>query len=653
MKRSIPFVLLLTLLLCLSTGCHRQPAEKLNSIAEWLADDPKGCIEYYNSLFSPTMKQVQFKELEQQYARLLRAMPEDPDNPEAFVVPAGQLLFTYYKVLMRQDDITNSEHLIDSLQRSGHRFYTGILHPEVLAVTAKFLTAQSRMEEVDSIGRLFIALPPTGNPQRDMLTNYMVGWTLSFCSMQDSLTLRLTNYALQLYEQGTESFCAGELLGQAGYLAWKNGNYAKATDYNQKAIDWYAAHPDVSHTGLIDIYNDQSRIYVNLGLFDKALEANERAIRYAKESDNFTLEEVYRLRSIIFNESDRQDSALYWVQQAAEVTPAEVADAYLPLLRVNELSYRLALAGDSAGALRDDFLRLMADSATFGVDGEGMVNAHYGMTLLKTPGCEWEGVNRIEKSFRDFLDADYSYGVAILGDILIRAYIQTNQANRIADVYPVYMNIRDEMEKEKSVNAAIGANIRYETGRKEQENRVLTAEVSLKERSLVYTRVILILSVLLLLGAVCLIIQYRRLRRQERESHLNAMNRLLSAQRELNRRNETLSAELEQAAHTEVIDTVRQQLNPSLLSGDDEVRFRQSFAALHPRYLPRLRNRCPEITKSDELVCMLVYLRQNTDEIALALGISRASVNSARSRIRKKLGMQKEESLDEYLQGIS
>ena len=47
---------------------------------------------------------------------------------------------------------------------------------------------------------------------------------------------------------------------------------------------------------------------------------------------------------------------------------------------------------------------------------------------------------------------------------------------------------------------------------------------------------------------------------------------------------------------------------------------------------------------------MLIYLKQNTDEIALALGISRASVNTARSRIRKKLGLQKEDSLDEYLQ---
>jgi len=174
--------------------------------------------------------------------------------------------------------------------------------------------------------------------------------------------------------------------------------------------------------------------------------------------------------------------------------------------------------------------------------------------------------------------------------------------------------------------------------------------VALKERSLVYTRVILILAICLLTGIIVYALQRRRLHQREREIQRQRLDNLLATQQELNRRNERLSAELEQAAHNEVIDSVRQKLNPSLLSGEDELRFRQSFAALYPRFLPGLRKDFPELTKSDELLCMLIYLKQSTDEISLALGISRPSVNSGRSRIRKKLGLQKEESLDEFLQ---
>lgn len=95
---------------------------------------------------------------------------------------------------------------------------------------------------------------------------------------------------------------------------------------------------------------------------------------------------------------------------------------------------------------------------------------------------------------------------------------------------------------------------------------------------------------------------------------------------------------MENISHNDVIDTFRRDLSPTLLSGEDEIHFRQPFAALYPNYLPVLRSRCPELTKSDELFCMLIMLNQSTDEAALTLGISRASVNPARSRIRKKLG---------------
>ena len=138
---------------------------------------------------------------------------------------------------------------------------------------------------------------------------------------------------------------------------------------------------------------------------------------------------------------------------------------------------------------------------------------------------------------------------------------------------------------------------------------------------------------------------------REREIQRQRLDNLLATQQELNRRNERLSAELEQAAHNEVIDSVRQKLNPSLLSGEDELRFRQSFAALYPRFLPGLRKDFPELTKSDELLCMLIYLKQRHGTDLVGLGASPGpSVNSGRSRIRKKLGLQKEESLDEFLQ---
>lgn len=59
-----------------------------------------------------------------------------------------------------------------------------------------------------------------------------------------------------------------------------------------------------------------------------------------------------------------------------------------------------------------------------------------------------------------------------------------------------------------------------------------------------------------------------------------------------------------------------------------------------------------QITTLIENQKMLIRIGQSTDDIALALGISRASVNSARYRIRKKMGLGKEESLDNLVNSL-
>ena len=46
---------------------------------------------------------------------------------------------------------------------------------------------------------------------------------------------------------------------------------------------------------------------------------------------------------------------------------------------------------------------------------------------------------------------------------------------------------------------------------------------------------------------------------------------------------------------------------------------------------------------------MLIYMHQSNEGIALCLGITRMSVNTARFRLRKKLGLDKETDLNDFL----
>lgn len=66
-------------------------------------------------------------------------------------------------------------------------------------------------------------------------------------------------------------------------------------------------------------------------------------------------------------------------------------------------------------------------------------------------------------------------------------------------------------------------------------------------------------------------------------------------------------------------------LTPSLLQTEGEGKFRQRFELLHPLFLPRLRDRVPTVTQREELLSMLIVLKQDNKRIAELLAIAPAA----------------------------
>ena len=440
-----------------------------------------------------------------------------------------------------------------------------------------------------------------------------------------------------------------DLLSTLGHYYRRKGMREKEVEVIQEAMDWCVAHPEKLNRGFVYTFADLSSTYSDLGLYDKAMEAISRSIDYSLQLDSFTISDLYRMKAGIFWELEQHDSTLYYARQALKRGEEMKENAYVLAAKNILYNYYYEYVPDSIPAALEGYKELIEEEEAISAGYQDLFKFMLGACLVRD-GKPEKGFPLMEEAYALYKKYEANDMMDWTGRHLLNLYAEQKKGDKMAEIYPEYKEIHDSLQLAEKQRYAIGANVRYETGRKEQENRALSAEVALKERSLVYTRVILILAICLLTGIIVYALQRRRFHQREREIQRQRLDNLLATQQELNRRNERLSAELEQAAHNEVIDSVRQKLNPSLLSGEDELRFRQSFAALYPRFLPGLRKDFPELTKSDELLCMLIYLKQSTDEISLALGISRPSVNSGRSRIRKKLGLQKEESLDEFLQ---
>ena len=612
--------------------------------------------------------------MEQLYASVLRAMPEHPKGGKNMNYLMGWVLTYYYNALMYQDKADGSEFLTDSLLNSRHPYYTQVLRPELLAHSCKFYLAQNRMKQVDSIGHLFLSLPPTDDPRRDARTWHVMAYSLEFCSIDTKAPMQLMEHAVASCRKaegkvGNE----GEIYGYMGYLYWKNGEPEKAITAIQEAIDWYTARPGTPGDGLIECYNDLSQVYATLELFDKAIEANTLAVEASKKLDNWTLEEVYRLRAACFSNAGEKDSALFYIQEAIKATPKSAEKYFNLLLRINRLDYYYAAYPDSIAGQLDECCRLLKDTAHIDPFAQNYLYAYHGKALLRTPGHEKEGVEQLERSFRNFQTSHFPEGIISVGDELIRAYIRTGMPDRISSIYSLYTETSDSLRHRARANVAIGANVRYETGRKEQENLVLAAEVSLKQRTLIFTRLLVgLLFVILLVGGMYMR-QRQRFLRQVSNARLSQISGLLQTQQELKEKNESLQgmqeelrqsnealfeAKQELSRHNasltqkKAVSNLRMKISTEIFNSDKEAEFRRSFTAFYPDYIPALHRLSPDITRTDELIAMLIILELSSDEIALTLGISKIGVNKARSRMRKRLGLAGDTKLEDFLRGI-
>lgn len=688
-KHLIAVVLLLLFVLAIAAGCGRQslPAERL-TIEQWMQEDPDSCMWYYTDQYVPLFRAGRYDSLEQIYGRILRAMPDPvPGNPDSLAYIAGWVVTFYYNALMMQDKVAGSARLTDSLAASANPFYARTLQPELLATTAKFYLGENRIDRVDSLGRIFAQLAPTSNPLRDIRAWHDMAWAIESCDLSCDRAITLQQHAVDLFRAGKRGNGDWEVLSQMGHLYYKNGDYERATELIQEAVDWMTANPGTPGDGLMNAYNDLSRLYATLGLYDKALDVNRCAIAESQRTDGWMLDVVYRMRAHCFGEAGQADSALWWTAEAEKVVPADADSFYLPPLQVERLGYFLACYPDSAGYCLEECRRLLADTAALDPDERLDVVALYGLSLLQTAGREGEGIACLERSFRDYRSARRPAEAVRLGEQLVRVYLRRGPEGRLAGFYPAYAAVRDSLWKERSLRAAIGANIRYETGRKEQENRALAAEVALKERTLVYNRVVAgVVIGLLVVGVVASVVYNRLSRRYYRlvgRLRLSRIRELLDTQKALQEHNAQLADDLSAAQHRqqpteadslhmaaeqplsaeqqqqiarrlrEKERSIRLKLAEGVLKTEEYAEFRRSFTAVYPHFLSDLNRVCADLTRTDELIAILLRLGMANNDIALTLGITKAGVNKARTRMRRRLGLADTGVvLEDFLKGI-
>ena len=121
---------------------------------------------------------------------------------------------------------------------------------------------------------------------------------------------------------------------------------------------------------------------------------------------------------------------------------------------------------------------------------------------------------------------------------------------------------------------------------------------------------------------------------------------LMELKKKLKRQKEQLGTRYPDKYYHELIKKI-----DSNISGDDEEWkvFEHNFNRAHETFLQTLKNEYPDLTPSDLRLCAFLRINLTSKEIAPLMGISVRGVENHRYRLRKKLELDPDTDLTEFI----
>ena len=122
----------------------------------------------------------------------------------------------------------------------------------------------------------------------------------------------------------------------------------------------------------------------------------------------------------------------------------------------------------------------------------------------------------------------------------------------------------------------------------------------------------------------------------------------------LNDIKEKLKKEIKQVEiDKQSLKNIISHIDDSFILDKDWKNFYSIFNQVHPNFIKDLKRYCTKLSERDMQLCALIKLDFSSQHIATLFGISLSSVKVARHRLRKKLNMQENHSLKDFLSDIN
>ncbi|PWI29938.1 hypothetical protein DI383_09300 [Flavobacteriaceae bacterium LYZ1037] len=469
------------------------------------------------------------------------------------------------------------------------------------------------------------------------------------------------NYELAIKSFGKkDSIYVADTYLSKGTTNFELGNYLEGLEDTQKASNYYLNLNDIDY--FINAQNSIFILYGEMGMHDKALKEQNKLIEIIRGHNK-----KESLSTLLFNKA---------------LTQKELGD-----LRgqENSLLEGLAYAKSIESERNGTVLIFYAVLAKFYADDDLLkANAYLDSTNLikKSTNISPWFLNQsklltsylyskqnnhdlaIKINLEEFQSAKEDKAKTRMLSIYENLYkIYENKGDKLAayNYFKLYSNLKDSLKNVKQVNALSYYQSLFETETKDKKISLQKADIKILEQQKSIEKrkkTILYLVLILILFLGFTIIYYLRKRSSNlkkqlvlnKEELVSYTKRLLANAKELKILKDEVHKYKKDFNKIDESKNIETLMSSKILTENEWTEFKNRFNKVYPSFLIQIRKNYQDITNSEERLICLEKLNLKTKEIGDILGISKESVVKSRYRLKKKLNVDKDIPLVEYLE---
>lgn len=413
--------------------------------------------------------------------------------------------------------------------------------------------------------------------------------------------------ALKLYEELEDEKGISKALYRVGNIYFEQGKWEKSLEYNQQSLAISREINDL--IGISRGLNNVAADYGNMGEFDNFENYIRQAIVINKKTGRKLWEGINYFNLAIINRENQQYDTAYFFYQKAEFLFMEINN----ITKLSALYTHYSKYYEELGDMRESLLfankayQLAADNQTKRPIQIAAMRLHYVYLA------------------NDNIDSAYKYS-------------------------QIQSQMEDSLDLEKSMTRLLQLELLYEFKKQEQQREIE------QERIQFYYIISAIILISFFILVIFILIARHRLRvktaiikRKELENEIDSKNKELTSNvMSLMRKNEILSEIADKLLKVRD-DAVKEETKLAIKriaieleqSTDKEIweEFDVRFQQVHSEFYEKLLQKHPDLSPSEQRLCAFLRLNMTTKEISELTGQRTNSLEIARSRLRKKLGI--------------